>query len=91
MKKIFYDQGKWRVFEAPEKPETVYFVADPEGWIKYHEAYAEAKANALEVGNPEELDKVNLVECPIVETKPEVILQWPGSAVIKDGKYILSI
>lgn len=101
--KLFYN-GKWFAFEAPKPQWWDKCNFDCRHFSKssleqfcgcynsYHQAYAEAKANALEVGN---------VECMIEHTPLggfEITFidgigctSWPGSAVINDGKYILSI
>lgn len=83
--KLFYSPPKWKAFIAPEKPELgrYYTVA----LRAYEKAYAEAKANALEVGNPELIQHEYDRCLDIIKVEYE----WLGSAVIKDGKYILSV
>lgn len=87
MIKLFYSPPKWFAFVAPEYIDDMYHVENRLN----EKAYAEAKANALEVGN------INEVAGKVVFTKTfETIgginyFDWPGDAVIKDGKYILSV
>lgn len=117
MIKLFYSPPKWFAFEAPEKPRQWDYESggDPpmiapyldNGYFyaleAYEKAYAESKANALEVGNMDlfvvERNGVPYAKthtfmpwasCPM-RVKEGAVYDWPGSAVIKDGKYILSI
>lgn len=79
--KLFYSPPKWFAFEAPEYIDDMYHVENRLN----EKAYAEAKANALEVGNAEVIKPV------FWEMQSGAEYTWYGSAVIKDGKYILSI
>jgi hypothetical protein len=63
MLKIFYRDSKWKGFETPAKPEFKgdYFLHyGPQK--KYEADYAEARANALEVLNPEILKQVGYLD-----------------------------
>jgi hypothetical protein len=85
-KKIFYDGKIWKGFEAPEKPAKI--VGSPARWIEYHQAYAEAKRNALPIINPEFLD--TLIDTLPFPTNRIIRLRkeneefvWPGSWEVK--------
>lgn len=86
--KLFYSPPKWLAFEAPEYIDDMYHVENRLN----EKAYAEAKANALEVENPILIRQVLFedIEPTEIANKKETYT-WKGSAVIKDGKYILSI
>lgn len=92
--KLFYSPPKWKAFIAPEKPNYEYYHRNRRIWGSdafgkamdaYEKAYAEAKANALEVGNTEVIKPV------FWEMQSGAEYTWYGTAVIEDGKYILSI
>lgn len=99
--KLFYSPPKWMAFIAPEPPEQKEFEDMPNthklALEFYRKAYAEAKANALEVGNYGEIYTIvndNLdreITLPCTEIDGVEYFDWKGSAVIKDGKYILTI
>lgn len=101
------DLKKWFAFEAPEKPNPKDYGVDNKNYFnrsngktrwyirkskEYEKAYAEAKANALEIGNPE----IIISNTPLGGFEIQFIdgvgcSTWPGKSEIKDGKYILSI
>lgn len=95
MIKLFYSPPKWKAFIAPEYIDDMYHVEN----CLNDKAYAEAKANALEVGNPQMIRHCFFEGLfKKLGTMPEKFkmeegkeYDWIGSAVIKDGKYILSI
>lgn len=91
MIKLFYSPPKWFAFVAPEYIDDMYHVENRLN----EKAYAEAKANALEVGNVESIKIGDIQENGAFifphEVQADRDYDWKGSAVIKDGKYILSV
>lgn len=86
MLKLIFENGEWKGFEAPEKPHFKQPLADT---LEYLKAYAEARANAMKVLNPE------IVEA-FTETKEWTInklkqqgeeYDWTGSYELKQSMY----
>src|SRR5687767_4289181 len=101
MLKLIFENGEWKGFEAPEKPEKVeelhtkgglhvYVGGDVFGHEKqlkkWEKAYAEARANAMKVLNPEIMDDFQF-ELTLPKHNDGVEgkgYDWPGSYEIKD-------
>ena len=98
--KIFYDKTTWRGFYPPEKPERptdtfcmTFYMIDMRN---YEQAYALAKRNAMEIGNPAILEELpRLLNKHYIDVVKEVHGKesyiWPFSSEIKDGKIFLSV
>lgn len=93
MKKIFYDHGKWRAFEAPEPPPVMTSIyADMAADNRYQREIAKRMKEALPIGNAPIMMAIAFKPATVKDAvKNQTVLDWPGTAVIKDGKYILEI